>query len=329
MKRRVLGSLIGGVVAALPSLPDAQPRSMPVIGWLGSGSSALTSSSTNNRDAFRLGLREAGYFEGRNVAFENRLAENRYDRLPGLANELVDRKVQLIVAIGDPAAHAAKAATTTIPVVFVVGDDPVAAGLIASLARPAGNLTGVTVLTGELGPKRIELLRELLPGIGTIALLSNPANPASERAIRDARSAARILKVQLHELSAATESEIDAAFVALASLGAGALLVEADQLLLARREQIVALAAGSAIPTMFGFRAFAVAGGLISFGQDLTVPFRQIGVYAGRILSGARPADLPVAQPIAVELVVNLETAKTLGLTIPPSLLVRADEVIE
>lgn len=329
MKRRALGSMLVGVVATWPSLPDAQPRPMPVIGWLSSGSSAPASIGSNYRDAFRLGLREAGYVEGQNVAFENRWAENRYERLPGLANELVDRKVHLIVAIGDPAAHAAKAATTTIPVVFIGGDDPVAAGLIASLARPAGNLTGVTVLTGELGPKRIELLRELLPGIGTIALLSNPANPASERAIRDARTAARTLKVQLHGLSAGTESEIDAAFAALAPLRAGALLVDADQLFIARREQIVALAAGSAIPTIFGFREFAVAGGLISFGQNLAVPFRQMGVYVGRILGGTRPADLPVAQPIAVELVVNLKTARTLGLTIPPSLLARADEAIE
>jgi putative ABC transport system substrate-binding protein len=276
--------------------------------------------------AFHQGLSETGYVEGQNVAIEYRWAEGHYDRLPALATDLVGRKVDVIVASGGPApARAAKNATSSIPIIFATGGDPVDFGLVASLARPGGNLTGVSLLARELMPKRLELLSELVPQAGVIALLVNPSPVNTE----DLQEAARAKGVQLHILKADTESEIDSAFATFVQLHAGALLVGADLFFFNRREQLLALAARHALPAMYEWREFAEAGGLISYGSSRTAAYRQVGIYVGKILQGAKPADLPVQQPTMFELVVNLKTAKALGLTIPPSVLARADEVIE
>jgi putative ABC transport system substrate-binding protein len=298
---------------------------MPVIGFLATGSPgpfALTVA------AFRQGLSETGYVEGQNLAIEYRWAEGSYDRLPALAAELVSRKVDLIVAIAQ-AALAAKNATTTIPIVFRLGTDPVATGLIASLARPGGNLTGVNILADELTAKRLELLSELVPQAQVIALLVNLNSAAVERTVRDVQAAARVKGVQLPILKAGSESEIDAAFASLVQLQAGALLVGADPFLSSRREQLVALASHHAIPAIYAWREFPASGGLISYGPSLTAAYRLVGIYAGKILNGAKPADLPVQQPTKFELVINLKTAKTLGLAVPALLLTNADEVFE
>jgi putative ABC transport system substrate-binding protein len=279
--------------------------------------------------AFRQGLSEAGYVEGQNLAIEYRWAEGHYDRLPALAADLVDRKVDLIIATSPPGAFAAKSATSTIPIVFRGGADPVGDGLVASLARPGGNLTGVSVLATEVTAKRLELLSELVPGAGVIALLVNPNSPSAERVIQEVQQAARAKGVQLSILKAGTESEIDAAFASLNQLTAGALLVGADPFLSGRREQLVALASRHAIPSIYAWREFAASGGLISYGASLTSAFRLLGTDAGKVLKGAKPADLPVQQPTTFELVINLRTAKALGLTVPQSMLTRADEVIE
>ena len=317
--------LLGGALTAAHAL-RAQQKALPVIGFLGTSSPGPAAPKPA---AFHQGLRETGYVEGQNLAIEYRWADYHYDRLPALAADLVGRKVDLIVAFGGiPAALAAKSATSTIPIVFAVGD-PVDLGLVASLARPSGNLTGVSTMAPELIPKRLELLSELVPRVGVIALLVNPNNSNTERIIGDMQEAARARAVQLHILKAGTESEIDGAFRSLVQSQAGALLVGADPFFNNRREQLVALAARYAVPAIYEWREFATSGGLISYGPSLTSIYRQLGIYTGRILKGAKPPDLPVQQPTTFELVVNLNTADALELTIPPAILARADEVIE
>jgi putative ABC transport system substrate-binding protein len=317
--------LLGGAMTAARAL-RAQQRAMPVIGYLANGSPGPSAPLVA---AFRQGLSDTGYVDGQNVAIEYRWAEGRYDRLPALTADLVGRKVDVIAATAAPSILAAKTATSTIPIVFMSGPDPVAAGFVASLARPGGNLTGVSIMNTELNAKRLELLSELVPQAVVIALLVNPNNPSAEGMISDVREGARTKGVQLGILKAGTESEIDAAFETLVQLQAGALVVGTDPLFVSRREQLVALAARHAVPAIYEFREFAAAGGLISYGANLTGVFRQVGVYAGRVLKGAKPADLPVEQPTRFELVINLKTAKALGLTVPPLLLATADEIIE
>jgi putative tryptophan/tyrosine transport system substrate-binding protein len=303
----------------------AQQKAMPVIGFLSS-----TSPDTAPFDpAFRQGLSETGYVEGQNAAIEYRWADGHYDRLPALAADLVGRKVDVIATSGPPAALAAKNATSTIPIVFGIGSDPVAFGLVSSLARPGGNLTGVSFLTVELLPKLLELLSELVPQAGVIAVLVNPDNQNTPRNIADLQEAAHAKARQLHILKAGTESDIDAAFATLVELHAGALVVVGDPFLTSQREQLVALAARHAVPAIYTFREYAASGGLISYGANLPAAFRQVGVYAGKILKGEKPTDLPVHQSTRIELVINIKTAKALGLTVPQSLLARADEVIE
>src|SRR5215831_631988 len=325
MRRRELLLLLGSIVIATPL--RAQQKAMPVIGFL---SSRSPGESAPNVDAFRQGLSEAGNVEGQNVAIEYRWAEGRYDRLPALAADLVGRKVNVITAAGGiPSAQAARNATLTIPIVFTAVADPVGLGLVASLPRPGGNLTGTSIMVTELTPKRLELLSELVPQAAVIALLVNPNIPDAEPIVREAREAARAKHVQLQVLKAGSESEIDDAFSALDQLHAGGLVIGADPFLLSRRDQLVALAARHAVPAIYEQREYAAAGGLISYGSSLTAAYRQAGIYAGKILNGATPADLPVQQPTTFELVVNMKTAKSLGLVIPQSILSRADEVIE
>ena len=323
MRRREL-LLTATAMMAAPGGLRAQQKAMPVIGLLGSTSTGA------NVLAFRQGLSDAGYLEGQNVAIEPRWAEGRHDRLPALAAELVGQKVDVIVTMGGtPPALAAKNATSTIPIVFSTGD-PVERGLVASLARPGGNLTGVSIMLTELMPKRLDLLSQLAQQAGVIALLVNPNNAiAAEPMIRNVREAARAKGLQFHILKAGTESEIEAAYAALAQLRDRALLVTLDPLFNNRIDQLVALAARYVIPAIYASRDFAAAGGLMSYGPSLVYSVRQQGVYAGKILNGAKPADLPVEQPTTFELVVNLNTAKALGLLVPPSILARADEVIE
>jgi putative tryptophan/tyrosine transport system substrate-binding protein len=306
------------------ALRAAEQRAIPVIGYLGPTSPGTSALSVG---AFLKGLSETGYIEGQNLAIEYRWAEGRYDRLPALAGELVGRKVDLIAAPGDVSALAAKSATSTTPIVFISGD-PVERGLVASLARPGGNLTGVSILNIELMPKRLELLSELVPQARVI-LLVNPNNAYAERIIGDLQEAARTKGVQLDIFKAGAEDQIDAAFAALAQRHAEALVVSSDVFFTGRRKQIAALAERYAIPAIYDWREYAAEGGLISYGASLTDTGRQAGIYAGKILHGAKPADLPVQQPTKFELVVNLKTAKELGLTVPQSILARADEVIE
>ena len=324
MKRRELLLLLGGALMTARGL-RAQQKAMPVVDNLNSGSPGPYASFLA---AFHHGLGETGYVEGQNVAVEYRWAEGSYDRLPALAADLVRRQVEVIAAEALPAARAAKNATTTIPIVFEVGSDPVEFDLIASLARPGGNLTGVSFLAVDLMPKRLELLSDLVPQVSAIVLLVNPNNANVEHVVRDEENAARAKGVQLTILKAATETEIDTAFATLVRSQTG-LLVTPDSFFLSRREQLVALASHHAIPAIYPVREYAVEGGLISYGTSRTSVDRLLGIYAGKILKGAKPADLPVQQPTTFELVVNLKTAKELGLTIPPSILARADEVIE
>ena len=324
MTRRELLLLCTAMTA--PRALRAQQKAMSVIGYL---SSTSPGSNAPWVEAFRQGLQENGYVEGQNVAIEYRWAEGRYDRLPALAVDLLGRKIDLIAVSSIPSALAAKEATSSVPIVFVSGGDPVGLGLVASLARPGGNVTGVSILAAELAPKRLELLAELVPQARVIALLVNPSNPQTEGVIRDVQEAARAKEVQLLVLKADIESDIDAAFAALVQLHAGALVVMGDAFFFSWREQLVALAARHAVPAIYDVHEYAAAGGLISYGPSLTGLWRQVGIYAGKILEGAKPADLPVQQPTTFELVVNLKTATALGLTVPPSILARADEVIE
>jgi len=326
MKRRDFITLLGGATAAWPLTARAQQR-LPVIGFLNGASPGPYARFLLG---FHQGLKETGYTAGENVAVEYRWAENRYDRLPALAADLVDRHVTVIAAAGStPAALAAKAATTTIPIVFLVGGDPVAVGLVPSLARPGGNLTGVTNLTAEVAPKRLEMLHAVVP-TAPIALLINPKSPElSEPQLQELQVAARKLGLQLHVLNASTEPEIDTAFATLVQLRAGGLVIGADALFSSRAEQLAALALRHRIPAIYQYPEFTAAGGLMSYGNNLGDMLRLSGLYTGRILKGEKPADLPVQQATKVELIINLKTAKALGLTMPTALLVRADEVIE
>jgi putative ABC transport system substrate-binding protein len=327
MKRREFISLLGGAAVAWPIAAQAQQAGIPVVGVLYSGSSEMFSTLMA---AFRQGLDEAGYVEGRNVALEIRLADGHYDRLPSLAAELVRRQVAVIVtAGGQNSAFAAKASTATIPIVFTTGGDPVRSGLIVSLNRPGGNVTGVTNLTAELEPKRLEILRELVPAAQRIAVLVNPAYQDVQLRVEEIQAAGRAFSKQIQVLQASTESAIGTAFAELAERRAGALLVSSDPFFFSRRHEIVALAAQYAVPAIYQWREFAQIGGLISYGASRNYAQREAGVYVGKILRGARPSDLPVQQAVKLELVINLNTAKTLGLEIPPTLLATADEVIE
>ena len=325
MRRRDFISLLGSAAAVWPLMARAQ-QTMPVIGFLGASSPERYA---NPLQAFRQGLSESGYVEGRNVAIEFRWADGKNDRLLALAADLVRRKVSVIAAPGStPAALAAKAATATIPIVFQVGVDPVAAGLVKSLARPGGN--GITNINTELVSKRLELLRELVPKAAVVALLVNPTSPEITEAVsKDLESTARTLGLQLHILRASTERDFDAVFATLTRLRAGALVIAPDAFFISRNEQLGALTAHHAIPAITQFREFAAAGGLMSYGGSLSEPTRQVGIYTGRILKGERPDNLPVQQTTKVELVINLRTAKALGITVPQSVQNRADEVIE
>jgi putative ABC transport system substrate-binding protein len=327
MRRRQFIAGLGGAIA-WPDAAWAQQPPMPVVGFLSSG--GPQESGSIRLTPFLQGLREAGYVEGRNVAIEYRWAEEQYDRLPALATDLVLRRVSVIVTVSNrPAASAAKAATTTIPIVFVVGIDPVEAGLVASLNRPGGNVTGMTLFSVELGQKRLQILHEMVPAETTFALLVNPANPLGEIESRNLQTAARTLGLQLQVLHARTERDFDTIFAALAPLRVGGLVIGGDALFVSRRTQLASLATDHAIPVIHQLREFVAAGGLMSYGAAAKDSFRSAGVYAGRILKGDKPAELPVQQATKVELIINLKTAKKLGITIPISLLGRADEVIE
>jgi ABC-type uncharacterized transport system substrate-binding protein len=326
MRRREFNILVVGATA-WPLAARAQQPALPVIGFL---SGRSLDDSKQMMAAFRQGLSEQGFVERRNVAIEYRWAEGHYDRLPALAADLVRQQVALILAVGSvPSPLAAKAATSTIPIVFVVGGDPVKFGLVASLNRPGGNVTGVSVLSGPLTVKRLELLRELASHAGVVACLVNPNNPEAESQLTDIRAAARTFGQELLVLNASTDRDLDAAFATLVRERPIGLLFGNDAFFVLRREQLVAWAARHAIPAVYFLREFAEAGGLMSYGDGLTDAYRRVGDYAGRILKGANPADLPVQQSTKIELVVNLKTAKALGIEVPPMLLARADEVIE
>jgi putative ABC transport system substrate-binding protein len=328
MRRREFIGLVGGVAVTWPSVARAQQAVMPVIGFLDSRSAAAL---TERLRGFRLGLKETGHVEGENVTIEYRWAENQLDRLPVLAAELIRRKVAVIATSGGPAtAFAAKAATTTTPVVFTTGEDPVKQGLVASLARPGGNLTGINFVNVELAAKQLALLYELVPAATRIGVLVNPASATNtESTLRDLESAARTMRLQIQVLNASTSREIDAVFATFVRERPDVLFVNGDAFLNIRRVQLALLAGRLGIPAIYSGREYAEAGGLMSYGSDITDAYRQMGVYVGRILKGAKPEDMPVVQASKFELVINTQTARMLGLTVPPSLLSRADEVIE
>jgi putative ABC transport system substrate-binding protein len=326
MRRRELITLLGGV-AAWPLAARAQQPGLPVIGFLSSLSADLYAGRVR---AFQQGLGESGYVAGRNVAIEYRWAEGQENRLPALAADLVGKQVKVLIASGGtPTVLAAKAATNTIPIVFAFGNDPVRLGVVASLNRPGGNITGVTAMTVELGPKRLELLHQMVPSAGVVALLVDPTNPNAEPYSKALQSAAHALGLQLHVVHATQERDFDSVFATLAQLQAGALVIGPEQFYLGRSEQLAALTARHAMPAMSQNREFADAGGLMAYGGDSTFSIRTAGVYTGRILKGEKPADLPVQQATRLELTINLKAAKALGLAVPQSLLVAADEVIE
>jgi len=325
--RRQFITLLGGAAATWPLVAQAQQGALPVVGWLNSetpeGGYGLLAV------AFRQGLSESGFVEGRNVTIEYRWARGQIDRLPGLAAELVHDQVTVIAAAGTVSARAAKAATTTIPIVFSVATDPVAMGLVASLNRPGGNLTGVANLMVELGQKQLELLHQLVPAVAIMAVLINPILPAAESQARDLQAAAGKLGIDLHVLHASTERDLDTAFAKMADMRVGALAITADAFFLSRREQIIALAARHSLPATSPWREAAAAGGLMSYGTSDTDGYRQLGSYAGRILKGEKPANLPVQQSTKFELIINLKTAKALGIDVPLQIQQLADEVIE
>jgi putative ABC transport system substrate-binding protein len=324
MRRREFITFLGGAVA-WPLAAHAQQPALPLVGFLNSASPGGYAPMVAG---FRQGLREAGFVEGQNVAVEYRWAEGQYDRLPAMALELVGRQVAVIVA-NTPGVLAIKAAITTIPIVFATGNDPVQFGLVASLARPGGNVTGVTQLNVEVAPKRLELARDLVPTATLIAVLVNPTNPNTETQLKELQAAARTLGVQLQVLHATTERDLDTVFATLAQLRAGALVIGADTFFISRIEQLAALTLRHAVPAIFQERAFAAAGGLMSYGGSTPDTYRLAGNYTGRILKGDKPADLPVQQATKIELIINMKTAKALGIVFPTALLVRADEVIE
>ncbi len=327
MKRREFIWALGGAAVAWPVAARAQQPAVPVIGFLNSSSPDAEGERVR---AYRRGLSEAGYVEGRNVIIEYRWADDHNDRLPSMAADLVRQGVNVIVTGGTPATLAAKAATTTIPIVFILSTDPVEAGLVASLNRPAGNLTGVTGLNVELAPKKLELLHELLPAATTLALLVNPTNAvAAENQSRTVQAAAQTLGLHLHILHSSTERDFDSVFARMVQLGAGALVIGSDLFFTSRSEQLAALTVRHAVPSIYQFREFAAAGGLMGYGGSITDWGHQAGIHTGRILAGAKPMDLPVQQATKVELFINLKTAKALGLDVPTTLLARADEVIE
>jgi putative ABC transport system substrate-binding protein len=327
MRRRDFIVSIGGATAVLlPLAVRGQQRPLPMIGYLSSGSAK---GFATRLAAFRQGLQETGYREGQSIAIEYRWAEEQNDRLPELAIELVRAGVTVIAAFGPNAALAAKRTTATIPIVFEMGLDPVASGLVASLSRPDGNITGATSLNVELGPKRLEFLRELVPMAKVVALLVNPTNPSAETVTRDLQATARTLGLELHVLHASSERDFDIVFATLGQLRAGGLVVSADPFFVSRSEQLIDLTLRHACAAIFQSRDFAVAGGLMSYGGSVAESHRQAGIYTGRILKGEKPVDLPVQQVTKFELVINLKTARTLGLEIPPKILALADEVVE
>jgi putative ABC transport system substrate-binding protein len=325
MRRREFVTLLGGALATRPFTVRAEQPGMPVIGFLNGGSS---DGYVAGVAAFRQALKEVGYIDGQNIRIEYRWANDQYDRLPAMAMDLVHHEVTAIVA-NNPAVRPAQAATKTIPIVFITGADPVAFGLVASLNRPGGNLTGVASLVDEVGPKRLELLHELLPSARSAALLINPANPRAAVQATETQAAGRTLGLEIHIFNARTESEIDSAFATFEQVRAAALLLVNDALFNSRLDQLAALAARHAIPAISPWREFVVAGGLMSYGINQPDLYRQAAIFLGRILKGEKPADLPVQQATKVELIVNLKTAKALGLTVPLSLLGRADEIIQ
>jgi putative ABC transport system substrate-binding protein len=326
MRRREFIAGLGGAAVAWPLASHAQQAAVPVVGFLSAQSAQVDYKDTTI--PFLQGLKEAGYVEGRNVAVEYRYAENQLDRLPALAADLVRRRVAVIVATAITVARAAKAATTTIPIVFLAGGDPVATGLVASLDRPGANLTGIALLEGEVVAKRLQLLRELIPHAARFGVLADPASVNTQSAIADLQAAAPALGLQLVVVNASTDRDLEPAFATFSQQRVGAILVGTSTLLARRTEQLAALAARHALPAMFAFREHVLAGGLMSYGSSLGHGYHQLGIYTGRILDGDRPADLPVQRVAEIELVINLTTAEALGLSIPETLLATADEVI-